>query len=361
VENLRHAGELYEQLDDLFGAIEVKNLRGLLRLVTSSDHAGAEALFLDALLLAQGQESRRLEANSLHNLGLCDSLRRRIVSARGRLEQSLSIRDRMGNLRGVARVIEVFALVESEAGNHRVALQFLGAALQHAHSSQTQGRSRWWQERLDRVEEEARSALAATPGEAERFMRLGAAMGLTEAGGLAREDITAQLRARLGEPCSMSLRRVAPVGCRRLGPSARTLLDSKRGESATPLEVSIQALAEGKDVAAEVRRGVREADLLAFGESDGAGIDDLLCFSVRPDDHRGVIVPVFTRASALAQLLDRNREWASKPVVTTTFAQLRPTLADGETVVINPWSPSEYRWTTAEEGYLPEGEPLTSI
>jgi predicted ATPase/transcriptional regulator with XRE-family HTH domain len=358
--NLQEAGELYEQLGNLPGIAEVQNLWGTLRLIWMSDHAGAEELFLEALRLAQQQESRRLEAYSLNNLGLCDCLRRRVVSARSRLAQSLGIRDHMRNLRGVARVIEVFAIVESEAENHPVALQLLGAAHQYRHSSQTLGRPVWWRERLERVEEEARSALASTPGEAEGFLRLGAATSLSDAGELAQQDISAVLRGPLGEPHSKSLRRAAPQGWRSVGPRAGAWLESHRGDPATPLEVTIQSLREGADLASEVRRGVRGEQLLALGDPDGASMEDLLCFSVAPDRHRGVIVPVFTRAATLAQLLERNPTWGSKPVLTVSFDQLRSTLVPGETVVVNPWTPSEYRWSTGEEGYLPADESLTS-
>ena len=68
-----------------------------------------------------------------------------------------------------------------------------------------------------------------------------------------------QCGGSLAEPCSKPLRRVAPEGCSTFGTSARALLDARQGESATPLEVSIQALAEGRDLASEVRAGVRQA------------------------------------------------------------------------------------------------------
>jgi predicted ATPase/transcriptional regulator with XRE-family HTH domain len=357
--HLRQAGELYEQLEDRNGETEVKNLWGVLHLVRS-EYRIAEGVFREALALAQRQKSRRLEAYTLHNLGLGDSLRRRIVSARIRLEQSIGIRDDIRNLRGMARVIEVFALVESETGNHAAVLRLLGAALQYRHSSQTQGMPEWWRERLERLEEEARSAFAGRPGEADRLLRLGAAMSLTEASELAVADVAAPILGPLGEPRLRSLRRAAPAGCQPLGKSARMLLEGARDDTPRPLERSIADLAQGKDVASTVRKDVREAELLALGEPDGARLDDLLCFTLDPDHHRGVIVPIFTRAAALSHLLDRNGIWESKPVLALTFDELRTSLLAGETVVINPWSPTEYRWSVQEEGYLPAGALQTS-
>ena len=357
-ENARQAGELFARHQLGRGLIEVINLQGTLCLVTSN-YREAEDLFLRALDLAQKEESRRLEAYSLHNLGLCDCVRRRIASARGRLEQSLGIRDHMHNLRGVTRVIETFALVESEVENYPVALQLLGAALQYRSSSQMLGVPAWWRRRLDRLEEDARSALAAAPGEAERFLRLGAAMSLQEASELAMREVSAPFTDPLGDLRSSSLRRRAPEDCRPADVTARALVESRRGDPKTTLELAIEALRDGKDVAATVRKEVRDGELFALAEHNGGGFDDLLCFSVSPDLHRGIVVPLFSRAATMGALLERNQDWSAKQVVSVRFDQLRATLTQGETVVVDPWSPSEYRWTVGDDGYLPD-ESLTT-
>src|SRR5205807_8363104 len=92
----------------------------------------------------------------------------RIASARVHLETSLSLRQHIQNQRGAARVVESFAVLESEIDNHGAALQLLGAAWQYRFSSETLGISGWWKAHLDRAEERARAALATNPGEADR-------------------------------------------------------------------------------------------------------------------------------------------------------------------------------------------------
>jgi predicted ATPase len=308
------AGGLYRTLNDRGGTIEVKHLLGKVCLARS-DAVAAERLFEEGLRLAREETDRRREACALLNLALVDCELRRIASARLRLVKSLALRRRMQNDRGVARVIEAFALVESIVGNHRVTLQLLGAARQYRRSSGALGIPAYWRQLLQEVEYRARKALAATPHEVECLLERGAACSLEGAADLAVPDLGAGPPDVLGDPVAAPLRRRLPNG---------------------------------------VAAPTCGPQILAMGEPNGTRVDHLLSFAMDPSVHRGVIVPVFSGSSALADVLALRPRWAEKPVLSLSEGELRSSLLMGETVVVDPWLASERR-------YEPASGPPTSI
>jgi predicted ATPase/transcriptional regulator with XRE-family HTH domain len=348
---LEQANTHYREAGYKPGLVEVLNLQGTLRLV-EDDPAGATKQFEDAYRLALDLEDARLQAYSLQNLGIADCVMRRIASARGRLKQSLDIRENMQNLRGAAKVVEAFALVESETGSHAVALQLLGAARQYRSGSRMLGISPWWKELLDQVEEDATLALASSPDEVERLVQRGAAMSLWDAGRLALSTMPATaLRGPLDATTSTALRhRVdAPDG-----------LPEGGDDVATPLDDALRELAGGSDGVAEANRCLRTATLLALGEPVGGRTEDVLAFVSKAGSQVGLLVPVFTRRSVLDEVVRQRREWAGRPVVRVRYDQLSSSLLPDETVVVNPWLPSEYRFSLNEHGYLTAAEPVGS-
>ena len=344
---------LYEKLNDKGGLSEILNLQGKIRLGSSEPQA-AERLFEEALRMAAELDDLRRIAYSQNNLGVSDLELGRVARARDRLERSLAIRQQMQNLRGVARIIEAFALIESEVENHETVLLLLGAARQYRESSGMKGVSPWWSGRLDRVLERARAALAASPDAVDSHLRLGAAMSLADAGALAVPARIGSFREPLPDASTRPLRRPLPEGAGRLlRPRAKTMLEGGRRDAVTPLERALVDLKAGTGSMSEVHRQLNEADLLAIGAPLDDGTNDLLSFALPPDVHRGLVVPVFTGPAALADVLGRRREWADRPVVSVGFDRLRSDLIRGETLVINPWLPSEYRYSVGEPGHAP--------
>jgi non-specific serine/threonine protein kinase len=351
-DNLKRAEEIYRELDDLRGVAEAENLLGRIRL-SGPDPGSAEPLFRDALELARRKEDRRLEAYALQNLGHMDRKMGRAASARIHLQESLTMRFGIANLRGAARVVEVLAMVESDVGNHAVALQLIGAARQYRTGARVTGMASFFQAQIERVEEEARTALAATPGEVERNLRLGSSLSLEEAGELAKRGMDAPLHGQLGNPASARLRRPLPADHRVVAPRADTPPEGGRRDGSAQLAAAIGELASGKGTASEVQRRLRTAEVLALGEPAGTAVDDVVAFAVDPAGHRGIIVPVFTRFASLADVLRRRPEWASRPVVSIRADRLQAALLPGEVVVVDPWLPTEYRFSRTEQGYLP--------
>ena len=351
-EQATKAGARYEELDDAIGRLEVKNLLGKLLLETG-ELARAEQVLEEARQGAFEMEARRLAAYSLHNLGLCDLQVRRVASARTRLGQSLEIRRTMGNLRGVARLFESFAVLESMLGNHAVALRLLGAATQIRSSREVHGIPQGLQRRLDRVEADARIALAETPDDVEGLLGEGAAMSIEAAATLALHDTDAVFRDPLEKPAADSLRWRAPAGCEIAGER-----DGKQRE--TPLDLALHQLEAGSGSGPDVHRRLHSAELLVLGEPIGQRTEDILCFAVRPLLHRGVLLPAFSGPGPLAEARKLRPEWADKPVLTVRFEQLRSDLIPGDTIVINPFLPSEYRYSPGEQGYQAPPSALTS-
>jgi non-specific serine/threonine protein kinase len=351
-DNLKRAEEIYRELDDRRGIAEAENLLGRIRL-SGPDPDSAEPLFRDALELARQKEDRRLEAYALQNLGHVDRKMGRAASARIHLQESLTMRFGIANLRGAARVVETLAMVESDVGNHGMALQLIGAARQYRTGARVTGMASYFQAQIERVEEEARTALAATPGEVERSLRLGANLSLEEAGELAQRGTDAPLRGPLGDPVSgPPLRRRLPADHRVVAPRADAAPEGGRRDGSAQLATAIAELAAGKGTASEVQRRLRAAEVLALGEPTGTAVDDVVAFAVDPFGHRGMIVPVFTRFAALTGVLRRRPEWASRPVVSIRADRLQAALLPGEVVVVDPWLPTEYRFSRTEQGYL---------
>jgi non-specific serine/threonine protein kinase len=354
-ETLKRADELYRELDDRRGMAEVNNLMGRLQL-SGPDPDSAEPLFREALRLARQDEDRRLEAYALQNLGHLDRKMGRAASARINLQESLIIRFGINNLRGAARVIELLGLVESDLGYHALALQLLGAARQYRRSARVLGTGTLFQAHIERMEEEARFALAATPGEADRNLRLGASLTLADAGELARRGTDGPLRGTLGEPVAWQVRRRLPAEHRIVAARADARVEAGRGDGSASLAAAIGELAAGKGTTADVHRRLRAADLLAVADPAGTGAGDLVAFAIDPARYRGVILPVFTRLSALTDVLRRRPEWAASSVVSMRAERLLAVLQPGEVVVVDPWLASEFRFSRGEEGYLP-GQP----
>jgi non-specific serine/threonine protein kinase len=344
-ESAARAGALYDELDDALGRLEVRNLVGKL-LLESGDPLAAERVLDEARGTAGEMEERRLEAYSLHNLGLCDHALRRIASARDRLRQSLEIRRTLGNLRGVARLFESFAIIESVMENHEVALQLLGAARQIRGSRDMLGIPPVLRRRLDRVELEARAALAARPQQVERLQQRGAAMSIEAAAELALHGVDGELDDPLEAPAADPLRHRVP----REGRAAGAPADAPTG---APVERALDQLATGTGPAGDVYRELLGAEVLALSEPVEPDADDVLCFGLRPDLYRGVVLPVFSGRAALDEVRRLRPEWADRQVLAVRFEQLRSTLIAGETVVVNPWLPSEYRVSPSRQGYRP--------
>lgn len=342
-EHATKAESLYRELGDANGKLEVKNLLGKL-LLESGDAGGAEKILLEAL--HDARDHPRLRAYTLHNLGLCDHDLRRIASARDRLARSLEIRKEMENIRGQARLFESFAIIESVLENHAVSLELLGEARQIRRTYELEGMPRRLRDRLARVEAEARAALAETPDEADRLLELGAAMSLEEAAELALDDVDAVFRDPFETPLPNK------VLCRRAPDGARTAGDGADPRGGTSLGQALDHLASGTGSAPEVHRRLHVAELLVLGEPIEKRVD-ALCFALPPDVHRGLFVPVFSDRARLDEVRRLRPEWAAKPALLLRFEQIRSTLLPGETIVINPWLPSEYRWSLAEQGYQP--------
>ena len=339
-EQATRARSLYEELDDAIGGLEVKNLLGKLLLETG-ELARGEELLEEARQGASEMEARRLEAYSLHNLGICDLAVRRVASARARLGQSLEIRRTMGNLRGVARLLESFAIVESVMENHLVALRLLGAATQIRSSRDVHGIPLGLQRRLDRVEADAEVALVGTRWDVERLLGLGAALSIEDAAELALGDTDAVFRVPLETPVSEPLRRRAPAGSRVAGEPGVPVDD-------TALDQVLDQLAAGSGSATEILRRLQSRELLVLGEPIGARFDDVFCFGIPPDRHRGIVLPAFSSRRALTEVLHSRPDWAAKPVMTVRFDRIRSALIAGETVVVNPWLATEYRFSRSE-------------
>ena len=345
-QQVERADTLYGRLDDDGGRIGVLNLRG--KLHYQRDHMeAAEPLFHEALSLATQAEDTRLVAQTLQHLGICDSLLRRISTARGRLAESLQLRERMRNNGGMVTVIEAFALVESQLGNHALVLELLGAARQYRRSSGLLGIPRWWQERLEDAEAEARVRLVATPGAADQRLQQGAAMTLADAGQLATAIPAGLGREPLGDPVSESLRRSMP---------ADALPDAGRDQAPSRLELASREFVASGGKDPDAYRALYGARVLALAEPIAGGATDLLCFAIDPRRYRGLIVPAFVSADALAEALRRRPEWASRPVVEIRMQRLSADLGVGETAVVNPWTPYEFRIVPAEHGYGPSFE-----
>jgi predicted ATPase len=346
---LDQASSLYREVAYRPGTVEVLNLLGTLKLV-GNDPTGATKHFEDALRLAADLEDARLQAYSLQNLGIADCVLRRIASARSRLRQSMDIRENMQNLRGAAKVVEALALVESETGSHTVALQLLGAARQYRSGSRMLGISPWWKKLLDEAEEEATSALASAPDEVERLLQRGAAMSLWDAGRMALSTTPTQvLRESLRSGTSPLLRhRVDAEGLPEAGPE----------DEPSHLDSALSDLAGGSDSVAEANRCLRTATLLALGHPVKERPEDILCFIPGGGRQAGVLVPVFTRRAAVQEVFEQRPEWRAMPVVRVGFDQLSASLLPDETVVVNPWLPSEYRFSLSEHGYLTATESV---
>jgi predicted ATPase/transcriptional regulator with XRE-family HTH domain len=354
----REAIGLYQRLDDISGVAEMKNLLGKIQL-TRDETDAADQLFLDALDLARRVKDRRIEAYSLENLGNRDFDLRRFGRARDRLEESLAIRLLMRNERGAAKVIETLALIESQIENHSAALRLLGATRQYRASSGMHGISRRREGHIARLEEEARAALATAPASFERELQLGAAMSLAMARELAVVPLqTGGFKDRLQEPVAAPIRhRIPDDPLTVVSPRADGEIDEGIRKNRTPLDAALSELARGKGAVSEAHRRLFDADLLALAEPREGGMGDLLSFAQPPDRYRGIIVPVFSGFAALAEVVRARPEWAEKPIVTLTFDRLRKTLLRGETLIVNPWLPSEYRFTEVDQGYLPAMEP----
>ena len=360
-EYVGRASSAYEKLGDDRGRIEVLNLRGKLEQETG-DLSTAERWFRKALLEAEKVEDRRLVAYSQHSLGVCDYLLRRVASARVRLEESLRVRDNMRNQRGAARVIEAFALIESEVRNHELALQLIGAARQYRRSSGVLGVSPWWHERLERAEQEARVSLVSRPEAADQALLDGVGLTLAAAGETAATTSSSLPSEPLGDPMSrVPLRR--PIGMPFVATDrdAASIADAARDQGATDLDEASRELVAAGGSAPDAYRRLHRAKLLAIAEPIGARIADLACFAVDPLRYRGVVVPVFASGRALAAAIDRRPEWASRPVVEIRLEQLRASLGRGETAVVNPWTPLEFRISSAETGYATSIEVSSSI
>jgi len=350
------ADNLYEKVNHPRGRIEVLNLRGKLRIEarkgTDAQLLDATRRFQDALDRSRAIEDSRLEAYSLHNLGVGDLLLRRITSARAHLEQSLKLREGMRNRRGQARVIEAFALVESEVQNHRTAVQLLGAVQQYRQSSGVMGVPPWWREKLDAVVREARFALARSPETVDQLLDRGRAMTLDEAGQVATVTASEVFDGALGDAAIRPLRRYVPPHIES-GQLARMVADAGRAQPETELDAAVHELVASRGGSIDAHRRLLRTRLLALADPIDAVTSDLLCFATDPRQYRGVIVPVFSGGRALALALDRFPEWESQPVVEILLEQL--SLVKGETVVVNPWTPDEYRVSTGVD-YVPAAE-----
>jgi predicted ATPase/DNA-binding XRE family transcriptional regulator len=348
-QQIERASTLYQKLEDDRGLVEVLNLQGRLQMEQSKPAAAEEPL-AEALRRAELVGDKRLVAYSLHSLGVCDYLLRRVPSARSHLEESLRLRQGMRNQRGAARVIETFALVESDVKNHELVLELLGAARQYRYSSGMLGVPPWWQKQLERVEEEAVASLAHRRGKAEQCRLDGFAMTLAEAGELAVQAGSTVLTGRLGDPASEPLRRQIP--------SPHGYREGRAGAVAAAARELDLAPVESGGTSADANRRLLKARLLALAEPIDTGTADLLCFAVDPSAYRGVVVPVFSSGRALAAALDRCPEWASRPVVEIGLLQLRSSLTSGETAVVNPWTEDEHPIPST---YAPSIEVTTSM
>jgi len=360
-EHVDKAAALYEKLEDSRGRVEVLNLRGRIEQETG-DLGVAERLFTDALRLARKVEDRRLIAYSLHSLGVCDHLLRRVTAARAWLEESLRIRDNMRNQRGVARVVEALALVESAMENHELVLQLIGAARQYRRSSGVLRIARWWQEQLDAVEQEARVSLVSTPEAVDHYLQVGSAMTVAEAGDLASQITSPLPPGPLEDPVTDErLRRAVPTPFVERGQAADAVAAAARDEAPTALDLAAQELVDSGGQSTDAYRRLHRSRLLALGVPIGPRIADMLCFAIDPHQYRGVIVPVFASGRALAKALELRPEWASLPVVEIRLEQLRSVLVQGETAVVNPWTASEFRFSPAEQFYAPSIDAISSI
>ena len=355
-EHVERAAVLYEKLDDIRGQIEVLNLRG--KLEQEEDHLGAaEKLFNDALDLARQVDDSRLVAYSLHSLGVCDLLMRRVTSARSRLEESMRLRLNMRNMRGVTRVVEAFALVEAAVRNHELVLQLLGAVRQYQRSSGVRHMHEWWKQQLDEVEAQARRSLVASPEAAEHHLSLGASMTVAEAGEVAAHVTSALPRGSLDELLVEGRQPDEPL--RR--PIASPFEDRGKLAAAYPEQRDLVKVGGSRD-GDELLRRVHETNrLLALAEPIESRTADLLCFAVDPHRHRGILVPVFTGGPALAKALERRPDWASRPVLEVRFDQLRASLGRGEALLVDPWTAHELRISSREHVYSSSADATSSI
>jgi predicted ATPase/DNA-binding Xre family transcriptional regulator len=360
-EYVSKAEALYEKLEDDRGRIEVLNLRGKLA-QERADLGLAEDLFNKALELARQVGDRRLLAYSLHSLGVCEHLLRRVTAARNYLKESLRIRSSMRNQRGVARVVEALALVESTVENHELVLRLLGAARQYRRSNSVRRIPPWWQTQLDAAEQEARASLVLRPELVERFLQIGAATNVARAGELATEITGALPEPPLGNPVTEEpLRRAISMPYVPRDELAGDLAAAARNQALTALDKASLELVESGAPAADAYRRLHKARLLALAEPIGSQTSDLLCFAINPQRYRGVVVPVFVSGRALAEALARHREWETRPVVEIRLEQLRANLSPIETVVVNPWTDHEFHLTATELAYPGSGESSDSM
>ncbi|TMC11449.1 MAG: helix-turn-helix domain-containing protein [Chloroflexi bacterium] len=358
-ELVQRASELYEKLESRRGRIEVLNLRGKIAIetrdVTADQVLDAERLFEDALSRSREIEDSRLEAYAEQNLGVGELLLGRIASARGHLESSLGLRVAMRNHRGQARLLEAFALVESAVGNHQVALRLIGAARRYRRSSGVEGIPRWWGDKLDAVEDAA--SVVLEPDAIERHLESGAALTLVEAGQLATMDEHERF-GPLDEVRTDRLRRAVPLRVDRWQLASEVAAGARRGQP-TPLDVALHELAGPSGGSGEAHRHVIRSKVLAIAEPVTAQTTDLRCFAIDALRYRGTIVPVFSSGQALAAALEMHPEWGGQHVVEVVLEQVRGRLVKGETMVVNPWTPDEHRFTATDD-YGPAGPARAS-
>ena len=122
----------------------------------------------------------------------------------------------------------------------------------------------------------------------------------------------------------------------------------------TPLERAISER-DLPDRASAVSRQFAAAELVALGTPAGqsaapgrAARSDLLCLSGEEGGRPDVVIPVFTRTALLVPALLREPPWRDLPVLTLRGEDLLADLGEDETILIDPWTPLQFRITPAE-------------
>ncbi len=127
---------------------------------------------------------------------------------------------------------------------------------------------------------------------------------------------------------------------------------------------TMEDLAAGRGAMADVIGKFAEAHIFALGQpagkvtEDGGTESDLLHFTANDESAEGVVtevtyLPVFTRPQWMVSPLDNNPGWQSLSVLELDGRSLFLHVDDDVTIVINPWSKSEYKIRPADRAAKP--------
>jgi hypothetical protein len=118
-----------------------------------------------------------------------------------------------------------------------------------------------------------------------------------------------------------------------------------------PLEVLISLRRDRPEAGPQIREQLARGEVFALGQpagdtsNPGHGTEsDLLHYS---NDVAGggeeVLLPVFTRPEMMREALMENPDWQTQMVLKLDGRDLLDHVDDDVTVIINPWTKSEYR------------------